>query len=121
MKAIYLLPTFVLFFALGLNAQDSAKESMLETKNTYSNRTVVQRFEKKMILTAEERSLLRKGSHKKREALLVLIDTSTRIKDKLRFKLKDDVFNNPFSSRLQKFLADHKTEEQELTIAQNEK
>lgn len=121
MKANHLLLSFALCFALGLNAQESAKEAMLKKKKAYNDRTMVQRFEKTMIPTAKERTLLRKENNKKREALLALIDTSTVIKDKLRLKLKDDVFNDPFSSRLKKFLAYYKKDEQGLVIAQNEK
>lgn len=121
MKRSYFLFSFACCLALNSYAQDSAKEAMLEKKKAYSDRTMVQRFEKKMVPSAQERAILRKENNEKREALLVLIDTSTVIKDKLRPKLKDDVFNDPFSTRLKKFLAHYKKEEPQATIAQNEK
>lgn len=108
-------------FTIGLSAQDSAKESMLKKKKEYNDRTMVQRFERKMILTASERTELRKQNQQKRQELLVMIDTSSSIKEKLRVKLKYDVMHDPFSSRLKKFLDAHKAEETLLTVAQNEK
>lgn len=121
MKVKHLLFSFSLFLILHVNAQESAKEVMLKKQKEYNDRTMVQRFEKKMIPTASERTDLRKQNQQKRQELLVMIDTSSSIKDKLRVKLKYDVIHDPFSSRLKKFLDALKAEETTLTVAQNEK
>lgn len=121
MKVKYLLLSFSLFLVMNINAQESAKEVMLKKQKEYNDRTMVQRFEKKMIPTAAERVQLRKENQEKRQNLLVMIDTSTIIKDKLRAKLQYDAIHDPFSVRLKKFLASYKAEETTLRVAQNEK
>ncbi|MDT0607627.1 hypothetical protein [Croceitalea rosinachiae] len=120
MKGMYCLLSFA-FLALNLSAQESAKEVMLKKQKAYNDRTMVQRFEKKMIPTAADRIRIRQENEEKRKSLLVMIDTSTVIKDKLRARLKHDVMHDPFSSRLQKFVALYKVEKMPMAIAQNEK
>ncbi|MDT0539771.1 MULTISPECIES: hypothetical protein [Croceitalea] len=121
MKVKYLLFAFAVLMMSGVAAQSSAKESMLKKKKEYSDRTMVQRFEKSMIMTAAERTELRKQNQQKRKELLVLIDTSSIIKDKMRDKLKHDAIHDPFSARLKKFVDAYKVEETPVTLAQNEK
>lgn len=122
MKGKCLVLPFVLFLlTFHLNAQESAKEHVLKKQKEYNDRTMVQRFEKTMIPTAADRAQLRKENREKRQNLLVMIDTSTIIKDKLRIRLKHDVIHEPFSSRLKKFVALYKEEKAFIAIAQNEK
>lgn len=105
MNKKYLISAFALLCFFAMQAQDSAKDKMEEKQRISSKRTVLQRFEKKIIPNETERENRRNQIRFKRESVLMLIDTSSVIKDKHREKLKQDVMDNPFSARLKKFLA----------------
>ena len=107
MKGKYIILCFAFFLATTIQAQESAKEAMLKKRTEFNDRTMVQRFEKKLIPTADERRKRRMAYNEKREMLLHMIDTAS-MKEKYRIKLKYDVLHDPFSNRLQKFLSEQK-------------
>ncbi len=121
MKTKYVLCVFAFLSFFVVTAQSSAKEKMEQEKAIKSKRTVLQRFDKKIIPSQEERQRRMDEIQLKRESILMLIDTSSVIKDRHRAKLKQDVIDNPFSSRLKKFLDLYPREKAILIASRNEK
>ena len=120
MKISYTLCVYAFLGIFTATAQNTtAKDKLIEQQKKASKRTVLQRFEKKIIPNLEEQEKNKEAIRLKRESILMLIDSSNLIKDKRRVKLKQDVIENPFSSRLKKFLDLHK-KEVAIIIAEDE-
>lgn len=103
MKKMLLTGTAVVLGMLSLNAQTTRRDKMLKNRKEFSDRTLFQQFEQKVIPSAEERKKKSEENKARRELLLAIIDT-TQIKIELKQKLQYDVVHNPFSKRLRKFM-----------------
>jgi len=113
MRKYALLVLMTLFFSSSLLSQTTQREKMLKTRKEYSNKTKFQQFEKDLVPTAEERLAKNEKIKARREKLFKIIDTSD-IKSELKLRLKDDIVNNPFSSRLRKFMEKHELRDKVL-------
>ncbi len=116
MKQAIVLLVFGVLCTQTIGAQESAKDAMLKQKTEFNDKTMVQRFERKLIPTAEERRVKRQQNEEKKAALLYLIDTTTAVKEKFKPRLKHDVLHDPFSPRLRKFLAQYQPETPKATV-----
>lgn len=85
------------------------REKMLKERKEFSDRTLFQQFEQKIVPTAQERKQKSEANKVRRQMLLAIIDTS-QIKIELKEKLLYDVVHNPFSKRLRKFMEKHQLE-----------
>lgn len=108
-KSLFITLTLVLF-ATCLSAQATRKDKMLQNRKEFSDRTLFQQFEHKMVPSANERKSKSQENKAKRELLLTMIDTA-QIKTDLKLKLQNDVVHNPFSNRLRKFMEKHSLKE----------
>ncbi len=106
MKKHWIASVLLMFGAYSLSAQTTMRDKMLKDRKEFSDRTLFQQFDNKMVPTAEERKQKRYENQAKRERLLTIIDT-IQLKTELKQKLKYDVMNDPFSGRLRKFLEKH--------------
>ncbi|MEM8927458.1 MAG: hypothetical protein AAGC45_04590 [Bacteroidota bacterium] len=108
-KYTFTVATMVLGM-LCLGAQTTRRDKMLKDRKEFSDRTLFQQFEQKMIPTAKERKKKSDENKARRELLLTIIDTS-QIKGELKQKLQYDVVQNPFSKRLRKFIEKYNLQE----------
>ena len=103
MKKQLFASLFMVLGTLCVCAQTTMRDKMLKDRKEFSDRTLFQQFERKMVPTAEERKQQSEDNKARRQLLLAIIDTS-QIKVELQQKLKHDVVHNPFSKRLRKFI-----------------
>lgn len=110
MRKMFFTGLVVLCSYTTIQAQETRKDKMLKDRKEFSDRTLFQQFEFKLVPTAEERKQKQFQNNARREMLLTIIDT-TQIKEQLKLKLKHDVVHNPFSNRLKKFMEEHELQE----------
>ena len=110
MKKYLLTAAVMMLGILATTAQTTRRDKMLKDRKEFSDRTLFQQFEQKIVPTAHERKKKSEENKAKRQLLLAIIDT-TQIKMELKQKLQYDVVHNPFSKRLKKFVEKHKLKE----------
>lgn len=114
MKKRLLTATALVMGILCLSAQTTMREKMLKDRKEFSDRTLFQQFEQRMVPTANERKRKSEANKVRRQLLLTIIDTS-QIKIELKKRLQYDVVHNPFSKRLRKFMEKHNLQEKLLS------
>ncbi len=107
----YVLACIMMVLGIHLGyGQHTKKEEMVKQRKAFSDRTMLQRFEREMVPTAAERTRKREKIKARRDVLLTIIDTS-QIRPEVKLRLKNDVLDDPFSNRLRKFMEKHNLKE----------
>ncbi|MBT8187541.1 MAG: hypothetical protein KJO73_07625 [Croceitalea sp.] len=97
----------ILLTSLALSAQEAEKDSLVHATRQPPPRTLVQRFDKSVILSQEQRAKIHHRVNTQREEILRVID-SADIAERYREKLINDLDANTYSERLKRFLLKHR-------------
>jgi len=108
MGRLVLIGVFFLVFS-NITAQETRGEKQKQVNELHKNRAMVERFDRAVITTKNQKKEKQAANEKKRIEILNYLDTLD-IAPSAKKKLRMDLDENPFSARFQKFMQRYKKE-----------
>lgn len=108
MGRLVLIGVFFLVFS-NITAQETRGEKQKQVNELHKNRAMVERFDRAVITTKNQKKEKQAANEKKRIEILNYLDTLD-IAPSAKKKLRIDLDENPFSARFQKFMQRYKKE-----------
>ena len=108
MGRLVLIGVFFLVFS-NITAQETRGEKQKQVNELHKNRAMVERFDRAVITTKNQKKEKQAANEKKRIEILNYLDTLD-IAPSVKKKLRMDLDENPFSARFQKFMQRYKKE-----------